>query len=260
MSSAILRSPKFYAVNEIGEPLEGGRVYTYAAGTSIKKTTYSDFEQDTENTNPIILDARGEADIWFSGILKIALHDEDDVLIWTFDDIATFEDSFSIPAGQDLNFGAGSCLLFEGTTADDWELRVCPGDPTADRLIVFPDASGNLLTTPLAENIDGNGKTITKTPAASRTITASDTLVAADGNKIVYADHASVAIVVTLDGSSLDEGFTCTVTQQNDAAVSFASAGSIVSKYDDVILNGKGTGAIVVHKGSNDWWLVGDLK
>jgi hypothetical protein len=54
---------KFF--DEDGNPLAGGKVFTYEAGTTTKATTWTDHTGLTPNTNPIILDANGECDIWF---------------------------------------------------------------------------------------------------------------------------------------------------------------------------------------------------
>ena len=76
-----------------GVPLIGGKVYTYAAGTSTPKATYTTVDGGVANTNPVILDARGEADIWLgSGGYKVSLYTSADVLVWTRDDITTSGD------------------------------------------------------------------------------------------------------------------------------------------------------------------------
>ena len=46
-----------------------------------------------------------------------------------------------------VTLGTASSLVFEGSTADDYETTFSITDPTADRTIVFPDASGTLVTT-----------------------------------------------------------------------------------------------------------------
>jgi hypothetical protein len=57
-----------YAVQQFtdssGNLLSGGKLFTYAAGTTTKLNTYTDNTGSTPNTNPIILNARGEAAIW----------------------------------------------------------------------------------------------------------------------------------------------------------------------------------------------------
>jgi hypothetical protein len=47
-----------------GRPLVGGKLFTYEAGTTTKLATYTDSGGMSANTNPIILDFRGEANIW----------------------------------------------------------------------------------------------------------------------------------------------------------------------------------------------------
>lgn len=71
--------------NSAGAPLIGGKLYTYDAGTSNPRPTYQDAAGTTPNTNPIILDARGEAMVFWSGSYKVVLKDSSDVTIWTVD-------------------------------------------------------------------------------------------------------------------------------------------------------------------------------
>lgn len=71
-----------------GNPIVGGKVYTYLAGTTTPKATYLD-RAGTPNANPIILDSGGWCDIWLStGYYKIVLNDANDVNIWTKDYIS----------------------------------------------------------------------------------------------------------------------------------------------------------------------------
>lgn len=82
--------PKAQFLDAAGQPLVGGKVYTYAAGTTTPLTTYVDAAGVTTNTNPIILDSRGEASIWYdpSSLYKVILKDADDVEIYTVDNIS----------------------------------------------------------------------------------------------------------------------------------------------------------------------------
>jgi hypothetical protein len=82
-------SPKTAFVDAAGEPLVGGQLYTYIAGTTTLQATYTDSTAATANTNPIILDSRGEANVWLGGaIYKFVLKDADGALIWTVDNIS----------------------------------------------------------------------------------------------------------------------------------------------------------------------------
>lgn len=74
-----------------GEPLNGGKVYTYAAGTSIPLVTYSDYDGTVPNTNPVILDASGypeSGSIRLDNFLyKMVVKDINDVTLVTFDNV-----------------------------------------------------------------------------------------------------------------------------------------------------------------------------
>lgn len=71
-----------------GDPLAGGKIYTYEAGTSTPKVTYTDSGEGTANANPVILDANGRADIWLGdGSYKFVIYDSSDVLIDTVDNV-----------------------------------------------------------------------------------------------------------------------------------------------------------------------------
>jgi hypothetical protein len=75
-----------------GVILSGGKLYTYAAGTTTPKPTYTSSSGNTAHTNPIILDSAGRVpggEIWLlSAPYKFALYTSADVLIATYDNIS----------------------------------------------------------------------------------------------------------------------------------------------------------------------------
>ena len=78
--------PQFFDAN--GAPLVGGLLYTYEAGSTTPLTSYTDSTGVSANTNPIVLDSRGEANVWLGAdIYKFALYTSVGVLIWTVDNI-----------------------------------------------------------------------------------------------------------------------------------------------------------------------------
>jgi len=79
--------PKLQFFGTDGLPLVGGKLYTYAAGTTTPLATYTDYTQATQNTNPIILDSAGQANVWLADTTtyKYILRDPDDVLLFTVD-------------------------------------------------------------------------------------------------------------------------------------------------------------------------------
>lgn len=74
-----------------GVPLAGGKIYTYAAGTTTPLATYTARDGVTPNTNPIILDAAGRTpqQVWSTeGLLyKYVVATSTDVVIRTWDNI-----------------------------------------------------------------------------------------------------------------------------------------------------------------------------
>jgi hypothetical protein len=71
-----LTSPLFYETDTNNNPLAGGQVYTYQAGTLIPLATYTDATLTVPNPNPVILDTYGKASIWLgASIYKINVTD-----------------------------------------------------------------------------------------------------------------------------------------------------------------------------------------
>jgi hypothetical protein len=117
-----------------GKPLAGGKVYTYEANTTTPKATYKDPYGLTPNTNPIILDAAGEADIYLDGTYRIRITDRNDVLVndvakigsWfsdnlqdTLDNISGAMDDAIKPALQSLDDAINTAAA-AGAGANGW--------------------------------------------------------------------------------------------------------------------------------------------
>lgn len=68
----------FRVLDDNGDPVPGGYVYTYEPGTTTAKATYTDATETTENANPTPLDDNGRPEsggIWGSGAYKIVIKD-----------------------------------------------------------------------------------------------------------------------------------------------------------------------------------------
>lgn len=66
-----------------GDPLNGGKLYTYESGTSTPKPTYTDATESTQNANPVELDANGRANVWLgTGSYRFILKTSADVTLW----------------------------------------------------------------------------------------------------------------------------------------------------------------------------------
>ena len=87
-TTSLSPTPKLQFFDLNGAPLSGGLLYTYAAGTTTPLATYTDSTGLIANTNPIVLDSRGEANVWLGAdSYKLALYTSVGVLIWTVDNI-----------------------------------------------------------------------------------------------------------------------------------------------------------------------------
>ena len=95
-----------------GAVLTGGKLYTYAAGTTTPLASYTTNAGNVARTNPIILDAAGRVpsggEIWILPVsYKFILRDSTDVLIATYDNI------FGIGAFAVQNYtGTGSTVAY----------------------------------------------------------------------------------------------------------------------------------------------------
>ena len=75
-----------------GAPLTGGKLYSYAAGTTTPQATYTTSAGSVAHTNPIILDSAGRVssgEIWLTDGLsyKFVLKTSTDTTLATYDNI-----------------------------------------------------------------------------------------------------------------------------------------------------------------------------
>ena len=73
MSTSMMPAPRMRFWNNDGTPAAGCLLYTYIAGTSTPKATYTDSAGTTASANPIVLDSKGEAVVYWSGSYKVDL-------------------------------------------------------------------------------------------------------------------------------------------------------------------------------------------
>jgi len=88
MSTELCPALQQQFVDANGNPLAGGQLYSYAAGTIVPLATYTDFTGLTANTNPIILNSEGYAPVWIgNNSYKFALYDANNNLQFTVDNV-----------------------------------------------------------------------------------------------------------------------------------------------------------------------------
>ena len=113
MSATLSPTPKLQFFTEGGVPLAGGFLYTYAAGTSTPLATYTTSSGLQFNSNPVVLDSRGEASVWLgSASYKMTLMTSNSVEVWTVDNISSQEALNALAAFEALLAGStGSTLV-----------------------------------------------------------------------------------------------------------------------------------------------------
>lgn len=117
-------NPRFRAFDANGDPLAGGLLYTYSAGTSTPRATYTTRAGDVANVNPVVLDANGEANVWTTpGVdYKFELRNSAGVVQWTVDNIpsppetSTTDDVVFDPGGR-LSLTSGTPVSGDVTGA-----------------------------------------------------------------------------------------------------------------------------------------------
>lgn len=98
--ATLLPEGKQSFIDSKGAPLVGGKLFTYDTGTSTPRPTYQDAAATVPNTNPVILDARGEATVFWSGKYKVVLVDALGSVLWSVDGVADAVDALSAPSGS----------------------------------------------------------------------------------------------------------------------------------------------------------------
>lgn len=116
----------------------------------------------------------------------------------------------------DVVLGTASSLVFEGSTADDYETTFAITDPTADRTITFPDASGTLVTT-------GDTGTVTNGMLAGSI--ALTKLANLTSGQLIVGNTSNVPTAVTMSGDA---------TLANTGALTIADDAVTYAKIQDV--------------------------
>lgn len=143
-AGALLSYPKFFATKtNTGLPLVGGKLYTYISGsTTTEKATFKDRSCSTPNTNPVVLNSRGEATIYVTGLYNMILKDPDDNTIWSMDNIE------GTPTGN-YTFYPNPSETDHGTTGNGSTLRdiLTSIGTTTKATIVFLHSAATATTT-----------------------------------------------------------------------------------------------------------------
>jgi len=119
-----------------GDPLVGGKLFTYAAGTTTPQVTYTSATGVTPNSNPIILNGGGRvpSEIWLTDGLqyKFVLYSSTDQLIGSWDNIIGINSNFvNFVTSEEVQTATAGQTVFTLTT-----MQYQPG---TNNLVVYVD-------------------------------------------------------------------------------------------------------------------------
>lgn len=209
--AVITPSAKTQFIGANGEPLVGGKLYTYAAGTTTPLPTYTDNTGATPNTNPIILDSRGEANVWLGeATYKFKLTDANDVEIWTVDYIAAPTTALSpvLTGNVTISSDSSGPALKITQTGTGYVMRVQDSaDPDLTPFVINASGYVGLGTTAPAEalDIDNNGKLQFSSNGTALTVISADatnsTIDVKNARNFVVKTNGSTNLTVSSAGA-----------------------------------------------------------
>jgi hypothetical protein len=141
-----------------GNPLAGGKLYTYAAGTTTPQTTFTNSLGTVLNSNPIILNSGGRvpSEIWLTDGLayKFVLYTSTDTLIGTWDNISGINSNFvNFTNSQEIQTATAGQTVFTLVTMEY--------QPGANSLTVYVDGVNQYGPGALYAYVETNSTTIT---------------------------------------------------------------------------------------------------
>jgi hypothetical protein len=129
-----------------GNPLSGGKLYTYDAGGTTPKATYTDAAGTTPNANPVVLDAAGRATVFLDGTTyRFDLKTSGDVLVRSTDNVQSFGVALSNVPNSSLALMPANTVKVNATA-----LSATPQDLAIPTNSFIYRGSSNITTLPIA--------------------------------------------------------------------------------------------------------------
>ena len=136
----------------------------------------------------------------------------------------------------------GSQIVFEGATADDYETTLAITDPTADRTITFPDATGTVSTLTATETL--TNKTLTSPTINGGTFSGAFTgtqdltgLVLSGASPLVFEGATDDGYETTLTFTDPTADRVITIPNADDTLVGRATTDTLTNKGIDLGTN-----------------------
>ena len=204
-----------------GEVLSGGKIYTYAAGTTTPQTTYTSVLGTSANANPIILNSGGRLpeDMWLSeGVLyRFVLTDENDVQLGEYDDIGGVNDISTESVAWSTITGTPTTLAGYGITNALTSTQIA----STYAAIASPTFTGTPLIPDNATTSVNYAVGYREAPQNSQT--ANYQLVLADRGKSILMNGTSLTLTIPANSAvAFPVGTVIIVVNLNSTALSIA--------------------------------------
>jgi hypothetical protein len=214
-----------------GNPLSGGKLYTYDAGGTTPKATYTDAAGSTANANPVVLDAAGRATVFLDGTTyRFDLKTSGDVLVRSTDNIQSFGVVQSNIQNTNLALMPATTVKANALISSATPTDVSFG--TFAYLLNLPSGMQNMFRNPFMEVAQrGTSGTIT---AGTGAYTLDGWSVSPTGANVSWQQAGAIGNATTYSSTSLGllgaSGLTgCTVTQRIESAMAAQIAGKRVT-------------------------------
>lgn len=212
-----------------GVPLAFGKVWTYDAGTTVPRPTFADAGEVTANTNPVVLDANGEATIYWRGTYKVNLTTSADVQVpgWPEDNVSD-DGAATMGLAADLAStasGKGTSLVgvydaaanFSGADTESVLAEIAARIGQLAIMVTEPRFGAVADSNGTAGN--GTDNTAALTAAVSYAVTNRCTLVIPSGNGLFYRHTGPLPVLVEPLSGGFGRG--CIITGTGPGSVIF---------------------------------------
>lgn len=222
----ILPWPRSQFLDDNGNPLAGGKLYSYKAGSSIPLAVYADKAATTPHANPVVLNSRGEALIYLGvQAYKLILKDANDVTIWTHDNFVVSQtDTESLAqaiadaqAAQTAAEAAQTAAEIAKTAAETAETNAETAQTAAASSASSASTSAGTATTQAGIATTKAGEAATSASSASASASTATTQAGIATTKAGEAAASAAAAAVSAANALTSETNTATALAAHEA-------------------------------------------
>lgn len=244
MAGTIVNNPVVQFFDNNGRPLSGGKITTYLSNTTTPASTWQNEGLSVLNTNPIILNSRGEATIWLTPDIQytFVITDDKDNLIQTVNDIyGAFQAGSNVITAEQVTYNPAGLGAVATTVADKLQEFVSIEDFGAS-----PTATPDENYTAIQAALDAHDAVL----IPDNSYSVSDDEIIIGTNKKLYGlgkasqiVSASTTYAIRMIGQTSEVKNFFLGCAANGIYLDTASGNAVFNQIDDMYINGPGRGA-----------------